>query len=560
MLFSGICLDYFFVWVDLLKILSQFRTSVFFFFTDILVKVFLKVFLDGTVIMVINNLRIGGLVSGMDTDSIVSKLMKAKRIPVDKLKQDKQILQWQQEDYRAVNTSLRSFRDKVFNMKLQATYLAKTAASSNEAAVGAAANSNAVPGIYSVTVTQLAKGVSKGSQAALPDEANADGTTKTLAQQFGLSGSISFTLKGSKGSKAFTFDTANATINNVVADINGADLGISASYDATLNRFFLTTSSTGAAAKIKVTTDSNNFLTGPLEDGSDNVLKLKMKLNIDYTGQDAKFDFGDAKGLTSATNTVTVNGITLTLKQGGGATADITVRNDNNAVFNSIKDFVTAYNDIVDKINSKLSETGYRDYLPLTDEQRDKMSEDQIKKWEEKAKSGLLRNDTLLEGVVMKMRTTMSAVVPGLTGGKGYDNLAKIGINTGLYFEKGKLYIDETKLKDALQKDPDGVMNLFIKNSDVYSEKGIAQRLYDDVNNGMSLISAKAGSDSTYSTVDNSTIGKRLFQIDEDIDKLEDRLKEIEDRYWRQFTAMEQAIQQMNAQSAWLAQQFGGTK
>lgn len=544
--------------VDLSKILSQFRTSVFIFFTDILVKVFLKVFLDGTVIMVINNLRIGGLATGIDTDSIVSKLMKAKRIPVDKLKQDKQILQWQQEDYRAVNTSLRSFMDKVFNMKLQATYLAKTAASSNEAAVGVAANSNAVPGIYSVTVTQLAQGVSKGSQAALPDEANADGTTKTLAQQFGLSGSISFTLEGSKGSKAFTFDTANATINNVVADINGADLGISASYDATLNRFFLTTSSTGAAAKIKVTSDSNNFLTGPLEDGSDNVLKLKMKLNIDYTGQDAKFDFGDAKGLTSATNTVTVNGITLTLKQGGGATADITVRNDTNAVFNSIKDFVTAYNDIVDKINSKLSETGYRDYLPLTGEQRDKMSEDQIKKWEEKAKSGLLRNDTLLEGVVMKMRTTMSAVVPGLTGGKGYDNLAKIGINTGLYFEKGKLYIDETKLKDALQKDPDGVMNLFIKNSDVYSEKGIAQRLYDDVNNGMSLISAKAGSDSTYSTVDNSTIGKRLIQVNEDIDKLEDRLKEIEDRYWRQFTAMEQAIQQMNAQSAWLAQQSAG--
>lgn len=515
----------------------------------------------------INFLRVGGLASGMDTESIVSQLMKAQRIPVDLLKQDKQVLLWQQEDYREINTSLRSFRDIVFKMKLQANFLVKNAASSNEAAVGAAANSNAVPGLYSVTVTQLAQGVSKGSQATLADEANADGSTKTLAGQFGLAGSISFTLEGSKGSKAFTFDTTSANINNVVSEVNAADLGISASYDATLNRFFLTSSSTGAAAIIKVTGDSNNFLTGPLEDGSDNVLKLKMKLYSAgppeeglYAGQDAIFNFGDATGLTSATNTVTINGITLTLKQGGGAAGTITIANDTDAVFDSIKDFITSYNEIIDKINNKLSENRYRDYLPLTDEQREQLSDGQEERWEEKARSGLLRNDSLLEGIVTKMRLTMSIIVPGLTGGQGYDNLAKIGITTISYQEKGKLYIDETKLKDALQKDPDGVMDLFTKSSDVYSEKGIATRLYDDVNNGMSLISDKAGSDSSYSLFDSSTIGKRVTQIDEDIYNMEERLVEVENRYWRQFTAMEKALQQMNAQSAWLTQQLGGGK
>ncbi len=514
-----------------------------------------------------SNLRIGGLVSGLDVDSIVEDMMRIERAPVDRLEQEKQVLQWQQEDYREINTSLRSFRDTVFNMKLQSVYQAKTASSSNEDAVEATVTGSAVPGMYTVTVTQLAEGVLKGSQAALTDETDAEGNTKTLAEQFTtLSGSISFTLEGSEGSQDFTFDTATDSIYTVVSEINAADLGISASYDTNLNRFFLSTAATGADAVIKVTADTDNFLTGPLEDGTDNILKLKMKLYGAgppeeglYAGQDAQFDFGDAGGLTSAANTVTVNGITLNLKEGGGSSSTITISNDTGTVYEAITDFVTAYNEVIDQINDKLAETRYRDYPPLTDAQREAMSETEIERWEEFAQSGLLRNDFLLNNVVTKMRTTMSTVVSGLTAGEGYDTLAGIGITTGTYDEKGKLYIDEDRLKEALQEDPEGVLNLFTKSSDVYSEKGIAMRLYEDVNNAMSLIAAKAGSDSTYSLADSSTIGRRIDQIDEDIDELEDRLDEIEDRYWRQFTALERAVQQMNAQSAWLYQQFGGT-
>ncbi|RKO66884.1 flagellar filament capping protein FliD [Desulfofundulus salinus] len=509
-----------------------------------------------------SSLRIGGLASGIDTDSIIKELMKAQRIPLDRLNQDKQILLWQQEDYRAIYDSLRAFRDKVFNMRLQATYLAKKASSSNEAAVSASANTNAVPGMYTVTVKQLATGVSKGSQAALPEETEG-GITKTLKAQFNLSyDNLTFTLEGANGKKDFSFNTNTANIYTVAAEINAANLGITASYDATLNRFFLTTTSTGAAAKIKVTDDPNNFLTGPNEDGSDNTLKLKMKLYSAgppesglYTGQDAEFDFGDATGLKSATNTVTINGITLTLKQGGDASATITVSNDTDAVFNAIKDFVNAYNEIIGKINGKLTEPRYRDYLPLTDEQREKLSDEQEKKWEEKARSGLLRGDSLLESVVSRMRATMSAIVPGLA--VRYDTLADVGITTLSYEERGKLYIDEARLKDALQKDPDGVMNLFTKSAENYAVKGIAMRLYDDVNSAMALISARAGTSSSYSTADNSAIGRQIAAMNERISIMEERLQQLEDRYWRQFTAMEQAIQQMNAQSAWLAMQLG---
>lgn len=501
-------------------------------------------------------LRFGGLASGIDTDSIIQQLMAAQRIPLDKLNQQKQLLEWQKEDYQAINDSLRSFRDKVFNMKLQGTYLAKTASSSNEAAVTASAGPAAAPGMYSVTVTQLAAGVSKGSQAALPDEADASGSTKTLAGQFGLSGTISFTLEGSNGSKDFTFDTNTATIYTVAAEINAANLGITASYDAGLNRFFLTTTQTGEAAKIKVTSDPNSFLSDASGSGA-NTLKLRLVTGTASFGQDAEFSFGDAAGLKSSTNTATVNGVTLTLKQGGGASATVTVTADTDKVFNSIKDFVDAYNDLIGKINAKLAETRHPDYPPLTDEQREKLSDEQQKKWDELARSGLLNNDPLLWGILYKMRNTLSAVVPGQTT---YNNLAAIGITTGSYEENGKLYIDETKLRNALQNNPEEVMNLFTRNTGVYTSNGIVQRLYDDVNAAIDQLTAKAGAASTFSAYDSSTIGKQIAELNDQIAKMQEHLSSVEDQYYRQFTAMEEAIQQMNATSAWLSQQLFGSK
>lgn len=507
---------------------------------------------------VTSNLRIGGLASGIDTDSIIEDLMRAHRIPVQNLEQDKQILEWQQEDYREINTSLRTFRDTVFNMKLQSTYLAKNASSSNESVLTATAASTAVQGSYTVTVTQLAEGVSVASTGELSDEASG-GTTLKLADQFaGLPATLTFSLTGSEGSMDFSFDTASKTIYDVVAEINDADLGITASYDGTLNRFFLNTTTTGTDAVINVTADPDKFLSGD-GTGNDNTLKLKL-VTGNNTGQDATFNFGDAAGLTSATNNVTVNGVNLTLKAGG--TATVTVTNNTDAVFDAIVDFIDKYNTTVETITDKLYEERYSDYKPLTDEQREQLTDDQINQWIKKARSGLLRHDTILSSIYSSIRMTMSATVNVggyvVNGQTVYsDSLAAIGITTTEDYMSGTLVINETKLREVVEQDPQGVLDLFTKSDDDYSQKGIALRLYDDINNAMESIIDKAGSDTAYSLVDNSFIGKEIQDIDERIETLEERLQQMEDRYWRQFTAMEKAIQQMNAQSMWLMQQFG---
>ena len=147
-----------------------------------------------------------------------------------------------------------------------------------------------------------------------------------------------------------------------------------------------------------------------------------------------------------------------------------------------------------------------------------------------------------------QMRTALYGIVEGLS--VEYNSLASIGITTGDYSERGKLYINEDKLREAIAKDPEGVRDLFTVTSDDGNEKndGIASRLYNVVVAGISRVTEKAGIESEFSLVDDSFIGKRIKEMDKRIGDYENRLKMIEDRYWRQFTALEKAINQMNVE------------
>jgi len=279
---------------------------------------------------------------------------------------------------------------------------------------------------------------------------------------------------------------------------------------------------------------------------------LNVSEGVSYNGQNASIDFGDAAGLESANNTITVNGLTFNLKAEGSSSIQVT--RDIDSIVNSIKEFVNSYNETLNTLYSKVKEERDRDYRPLTDAQKKDMSEDEISKWEAKARSGLLRNDTLLQTTITSFRGAMSRVIEGIDG--EFDSLSEIGITTHSYTDNGKLYIDETALRDALAKDVDGVKELFTNTSSTDDDKGIAYKIYEITSNGIKYIADKAGSTSSFSTVDNSYIGKRLTEMKQEIEDWEDKLDDIEERYYKQFTAMETAINQMNTQSAWLSAQF----
>ena len=172
--------------------------------------------------------------------------------------------------------------------------------------------------------------------------------------------------------------------------------------------------------------------------------------------------------LEQKTNTFTQNGLTITLNGTSTTATTLNTKLDTQANFDSIKKFVDKYNDLIDKMNKKVREEKYRDFQPLTDAQRKELSEDEVKKWEEKAMSGVLKNDSFLRDGMTSFRSAISAKIDtGYSYTSGTDTIqlnymSQIGItSTSDFRDGGKLKIDETKLKKMLEEQPEGVYKLF---------------------------------------------------------------------------------------------------
>ncbi|MBY6270854.1 MAG: flagellar hook protein [Caldibacillus debilis] len=688
------------------------------------------------------NMRISGLVSGIDVDQMVKDLMKAERIPLNKLYQQKQYLEWQRDAYREVNSLLLSLRDAALNLRLSQTFKGRKVTSSNENLVTATAAAGASSISYTIQkVSQLASAAYKISAGSLSKSASQkidpakslyaqmdllangdkidwkmggyvketislaspantvelshlagnvkwdaesienmeiivngktyrvvtdpgqlndqtvyldlsgekaklqfntaiqgsvqagyfvnelkkeftvpqgggsvfslspyteltgnvitvrdkDGNEKTFTVVTGkdapdagevlfdsATGRLTFSESLAEGSvfsvgyqtRYFSFGIqtyneqgeavkdiitvdASASLNVIISEINKSSAGVVAVYDSFTDQITLTRAKTG------------NFNNNPAEYGGQEIVTIGAFLNDvlqfggvpEYGGENAKFMINGLETERFA-NSFTIDGVTFTLKgtfdaAQTGSPVTISVTTDVDAVYENIKAFVDKYNEIITKINAKLLEKRYRDFPPLTDEQKKEMKEQEIQLWEEKAKSGLLRSDPILSGALNSFRLALYGKVENASVPEEYKFLFNIGITTSTdYSERGILVIDEKKLKEAIEKNPDAVYNLFAATGQTDSEKGIAQRLTDSVDRAMNAIYEKAGK--AYWTEDQYTIGRILDDLNDRIDRFEDRMMKIEARYYRQFTAMEQAILRSNQQSMYLMQMFGG--
>jgi len=562
------------------------------------------------------NMRIGGLASGMDIDQLVSEMMRAERTKVDTITQDKTLLSWRQEAYQEVNRLLANFildskkdlgltrvtsSGTLLSSGVNSLDWVKSATISNEDLAQVQAATGAVAGTYQLKVSRLASNWSAASSAAVSvgDKAN-------LATQFGLADTdeLNFTITTNLGSvNIHKTDLSSVSLNDVIKEINQANIGVTALYDAELDRFFLQTKNTGVANTIEISDESrlSGGGSGKFLTGSNNTLKLQylddggaareVADSTAYSGVDALFDFGAATGLTQSSNTFTLNNVNFTLKETG--TATLNVATNVQGIYAKISDFVQKYNEMLEKTNGELSAKRYSDYRPLTDAQRESLSDKQAEKWEEKAKSGLLRNDSVLARTLSSIRSGLYEKVAGSTG--VFAQLTEIGITTESYdrgSRGGKLMIDSSKLTKAIERDADSVLELLFKKpesslalkqestltaaeiAEKRSQSGLITRLYDNVIAGMKDVISKAGPGNDvelYRNV-NSTIlidfvvehgsismlDRDMGHLEKRIDTLEIYLAKKETRYWSQFTAMEKAMQRMNQQSAWIAQQFGG--
>ncbi|MGB6409088.1 MAG: flagellar filament capping protein FliD, partial [Planococcus donghaensis] len=324
------------------------------------------------------------------------------------------------------------------------------------------------------------------------------------------------------------------------------------SFDNTTSRFFISTKGMGSEQAFTMNfTDVDGVASQALAD------KIVNNGTATATAAGAadgaiKFDGIEVNGLK--TNQTTVNGLTINLLQ-AGSVATVNVQSNPEKPLAMIKDFVNKYNETIDTLQKQIIEKRYPDFQPLSDEQKKELTETEIELWEEKARSGLLRNDPIMKSALQDLRRAFMDTVSGVADGN-LNHLSQIGINTGSYTEGGKLFIDEDKLKDALTKKPDEVMALFTTRD--AAGNGVGARVYDTLNSIVTKLSAKAGSST--SSVDNSILSQKLKRMDTEISRWQDRLTSIEDRYWKQFTAMEKALSKMNSQSTWMQQSlFGGS-
>lgn len=380
-----------------------------------------------------------------------------------------------------------------------------------------------------------------------------------------INGGITF-----DGSGKFTLTINNTNIDvyktdslsSFLSKVNNSAAGVNLSYSSHSDTFSIISKNTGAAT-ISINDNGSNFFSD-----------INLTSAAIAPGQDASFKLDGLAG-TRSTNSFTSDGVTYNLASIGTTTINLTQNTDE--IFNKISAFVNKYNEVIGKINGEIAEKYDRNYLPLTQDQKAAMKDDEIKNWEEKAKTGLLSNDNALVNIASSMRRALFEPINGIDGG-----LASIGIKTSSYQDKGKLSIDEVKLKDAIKNNPDKVMSIFTKDStisyndtingsasrtDRYNETGIANRLYDILQDNIRTTRDKYGMKGTLLekagivgdlSETTNIIDKEIDNKEKQIANLESLLTSKEDQYYQQFAAMESAISKMNSQSSWIAQQLGG--
>lgn len=275
--------------------------------------------------------------------------------------------------------------------------------------------------------------------------------------------------------------------------------------------------------------------------------------NNTLTGTDAKIKIDGVLYDKVADNKITVNGITYTATKKTEGTETVTVSQDVDAIVDKVKSFVQDYNKLLASLYEKYDEKPETGYTPLTQTQKDQMKDEQIEKWEEKAKKGLLYHDQTLGKAILAMRNAISQPIEGVDG--TYNSAYSIGISTtGL---KGQLVLNEDKLRAALAADSDSVYNVFatldsskkdasgnvINNPD---GNGFAQRLGDIFTDATKNIKTRAGS--SEDITEDSDLNNLLRQLQTKMSNFRKMMNSFEDALYKKYDAMETALAKLGAQ------------
>lgn len=411
-------------------------------------------------------------------------------------------------------------------------------------------------------------------QAALKGELyNDDGTAKikiTRPNSEGKDVELDLSINGVKIEGL----TERSSISEILSKINSTKAaGVKATYMDATGQFMLVSNETGANREINLDTELTQALFG--QKGADGKYKEDEGVNA---GKNAliHIDYGDGQDVTieRSSNTFNLEGLTISVTgEFGGAEKDgkwvadtsqritFSAKADVDGAVEKVKSFFEDFNALVTEINTQVTTRPDSSYQPLTDEQKAEMDETSIENWEKKAKQGMLYGDSAMRDLSTDVQAIFTRL---MENGASYEDLKNMGISYSEdYLDGGTLVFDEAKFREAMEKDPDKVSNIFTGGGNV--KKGLmdvvdealspyATRYASKNGNSYGRLVEIAGSSKKPTTLMSNQIYNQLKEMQNTIDSLNERLTREQDRYISQFTTMETLLNKMNAQSSYLSQ------
>lgn len=491
-------------------------------------------------------IRLSGMNSGLDTESIIAELVKAKSVKKDNLKKAQTKLSWKQEAWKDLNAKVYGLYSKTLsNMRLTGDYYKKTTKVSNDKAATVITGGNAVNGVQSLEIKSLAaSGYLTGGKLE-----DVTGSTR-LSKLEGIEAGSKISLTTGDKTTEITVDE-NMTVSDLVKQLQEA--GVNANFDEKNQRFFISAKETGKEADFKLEADDDVLKAlGLSTDAS--VPEEKRATRI--MGEDAKIILNGST-FTSKDNTFEINGLTITANEVTTGPITLTTANDTDGIYDMIKGFLKEYNEIINEMDKLYSAEPAKGYNPLTDEEKDAMSEDEVKKWESKIKDSILRRDSTLGTVASAMKQIMMGGVEMSDGKKLY--LSEFGIGTLGYLnapenEKNAYHIDgdpddtntasnSDRLKTAIANDPDRVIEFFSQ---------LSKSLYNKLGDMMKSTEYS----SAFTLYDDKSMKEEYNDYNEKISRQEKLITNYEDRYYKKFTAMETALAKLQSKESALSGLF----
>ncbi|MGN0679386.1 MAG: flagellar filament capping protein FliD [Oscillospiraceae bacterium] len=350
---------------------------------------------------------------------------------------------------------------------------------------------------------------------------------------------------------------ADMTIKDFLDAVNKSGAGVTMSYSTVENRFIVEANDMGSGGNVELV---DNELTQALGiTGSEATV---------VEGKNAIFEL-DGVEIYHNSNSYEVDGTKFDFTDAvENETYKVGISKDYEDVKTLIKDFVKDYNQLIDDVYGHIGTTPARDsknntYEPLTDEEKDEMSEEEVEKWEKTAKKGVIYNDSTISSIMSQIRSTLYNTITT-------DDGSKFGIfNMGIatipydYESHGKLEIDEDAFNKAFDENPDAVAKLFTD-----ADNGIMKKIDTILDNAVSTTTSKTGSIrgslirkaglEKGSTAKNNEIFRQMEQINKRINTLQDRYDAKENYWWDVFTNLEKMMGKFNDQSAYLSNYLGG--